>query len=215
MQRADKRKFHYIYKIVRDDGKYYIGMHSTDNLEDGYFGSGKRITRSIKKHGLVRHTKTVLEFLPSRLLLKEREKELITNEVRNDDKCFNIAPGGGGGWVGNPNSLIPLLDPEVRARASKNAGITVKRRMAEDADYAVRMRKSLQERMKPEFTFAGKRHSEETKQKMRKPKNVGESNSQFGTCWVTNGKPIKIRKEQLDEYIRNGYSLGRKVLSVV
>ena len=48
MQRGDKRKYHYIYKVTRDDGKYYIGMHSTNELEDGYFGSGKLITRSKK-----------------------------------------------------------------------------------------------------------------------------------------------------------------------
>lgn len=37
--RSDRRKHHYIYKITRDDGFYYIGMHSTDDLDDGYFGT--------------------------------------------------------------------------------------------------------------------------------------------------------------------------------
>jgi hypothetical protein len=27
MIRADQRKFHYIYKITREDGKFYVGMH--------------------------------------------------------------------------------------------------------------------------------------------------------------------------------------------
>lgn len=40
-RRADQRKFHYIYKISRDAGRYYIGMHSTDDINDGYFGSEK------------------------------------------------------------------------------------------------------------------------------------------------------------------------------
>lgn len=40
MKQAERRKFHYIYKITRTDGsgKYYIGMHSTDDLEDGISG---------------------------------------------------------------------------------------------------------------------------------------------------------------------------------
>jgi hypothetical protein len=33
------------------NNKYYIGMHSTNNLEDGYIGSGDRIRRSLKKYG--------------------------------------------------------------------------------------------------------------------------------------------------------------------
>ena len=51
------------------------------------------------------------------------------------------------------------------------------------------------------FGVSGLKHTEETKNKMRKSKNAGEHNSQFGTCWVTIGvKPVKIKKEQLDEY---------------
>lgn len=38
----------------------------------------------------------------------------------------------------------------------------------------------------------------------------GTNNSQFGTCWVTNGIPIKIKKEKLNEYLANGYRRGRK-----
>lgn len=33
-KRADKRKFHYIYKITRiADGKFYIGLRSTDGVK--------------------------------------------------------------------------------------------------------------------------------------------------------------------------------------
>jgi len=46
--------------------------------------------------------------------------------------------------------------------------------------------------------FTGKKHTEETKEKMRKSKNVGTNNSQFGTIWITNGQENKkIKKEDI------------------
>lgn len=103
MTRADQRKHHYIYKITRIDGsgKYYIGMHSTDSLDDGYFGSGKIITASIKRHGKEKHSKEILEFLPSRKSLDLREKEMVTEELIGDPLCMNLVPGGSGGNGGS------------------------------------------------------------------------------------------------------------------
>lgn len=42
------------------------------------------------------------------------------------------------------------------------------------------------------------------------PSFGGAKNSQFGTCWITNGKENKrIKKEKLDDYIILGYYKGR------
>ncbi len=99
MRRADQRKFHYIYKITRQDGRYYIGLHSTDDLNDGYFGSGQLLWKSIRKHGKEEHSKEILEFLPSRSAVKLREAELVNQKTLADPRCMNLAPGGQGGAI--------------------------------------------------------------------------------------------------------------------
>lgn len=214
MQRADQRRYHYIYKITRDDGRYYIGMHSTDDLEDGYFGSGQRLSRSIKKHGNGKHRKEILEFLPNRKSLREREAEILTEDLRADPMCMNIAPGGGGGWIGNPNSLIPLLDPNVRARGNASATQTIKRRR-EDPLFEQKFIEARRKGSSTSKKFAGKQHSAETRITMsmsHQGKHDGQKNSQFGTCWMSkDGKVIKVKRTEITLYEQQGFKPGRKL----
>ena len=43
-------KYHYCYKITNKiNGKYYIGVHSTNNLSDGYMGSSRSLNEDIAK----------------------------------------------------------------------------------------------------------------------------------------------------------------------
>ena len=99
MRRAQRRKFHYIYKITNKlNGKFYIGMHSTDNLNDGYFGSGTKLWHSINKYGKENHEMERLEFFENRDLLKLRETELVNQQMLSNELCLNIKVGGEGGW---------------------------------------------------------------------------------------------------------------------
>ena len=217
MTRADQRKFHYIYKITRNDGsgKYYIGMHSTDDLEDGYFGSGKVLWHSINRHGKEMHSKEILEFLPSRHDLKMRERELVNEEIVNDPLCMNLKLGGEGGW--------DHITPEQRAKAGLNGGF--KNRSFEEwslwskaswsnatEERRVAARNNFASVAQPAACIAAATETANAKRMatMKERGHMqGEKNSQFGTCWVTNGKPIKIKKEELDEYLANGYRRGR------
>jgi hypothetical protein len=48
---------------------------------------------------------------------------------------------------------------------------------------------------------------------MRKPKNVGDKNPQYGTCWITNGiNNKKIKKENPE--IPNGWYKGRVLRNI-
>ena len=67
-------KYHYLYKITNEiTNEYYYGVHSTDDLRDGYFGSGSALWENIKKYGRENFIKHILEFFPNRkeLMLAE------------------------------------------------------------------------------------------------------------------------------------------------
>lgn len=177
MTRADQRKFHYIYKITRNDGsgKYYIGMHSTDDLEDGYFGSGQLLWKSIKKHGMEKHSKEILEFLPSRKELKVRERILVNEEILNDPLCMNLKLGGEGGAQSDPQVLKIISDKAKQRTGSKNSffgkqhSVETRKKIAD-----TRTGKPLSEgvRQKLSNSLSGRSgewtHTEETKNKLKR-----------------------------------------------
>lgn len=89
------KKYHFIYKTTNlITGMFYIGMHSTDNLDDGYVGSGKRLWYSIHKYGLDNHVREIISFYYSREELSIKESEIIDLELLSLDKCMNMKLGG-------------------------------------------------------------------------------------------------------------------------
>lgn len=77
---------HYTYKLVHPNGKYYVGRHSTNNLEDGYMGSGKW-PRSIKDKTIL--TKEIISFYADPISLKAAEHILLKEHIGKTD-CMNF-----------------------------------------------------------------------------------------------------------------------------
>lgn len=144
--------------------------------------------------------------LPTREALRLRETELVTDELLTDVLCMNLMLGGNGGW----DHITPDQKRAGGRAAGKKTGKLniVKTHTLECVE---RRARTFSARHLGQLGFAaGYKHSEKTKQAMS-VSHEGVRNSQFGTCWVTNGTPIKIKKEQLGEYLANGYSRGRKI----
>lgn len=109
----DLSKFHILYRTTcLITGKFYIGIHSTDDLNDRYLGSGKRIKLSIKKHGVEAHERVVLEVFKSRVEAFIAEEKLV-DSVIGSKKCMNLARGGRGPMKGY------IVTVETRAKMSK------------------------------------------------------------------------------------------------
>ncbi len=93
---APDGQYHYLYKIVNNiNSKYYIGIHSTKDLNDGYCGSGQTIVKALKKYGPENFTKLIWAFYPSPQLLEDAEAKFVTEVEINDPNCYNINCGGG------------------------------------------------------------------------------------------------------------------------
>lgn len=92
-------KYHLIYKTINlKNNKYYIGCHSTNNINDTYLGSGKALKRAIKKYGRSSFKKEILEFCNSEKEMFLREQQMITEEIMNDIMSYNSSLGGRGGY---------------------------------------------------------------------------------------------------------------------
>jgi hypothetical protein len=178
-------------------------MHSTDNLEDGYLGSGKILSYSIGKHGKENHRREIVEFAENHEALKHREKEIVNEELLADPLNINLKCGGEGGSHGNKAAAWkkPSRRDGHKKMLERNWSDPVyreKQRIASSKNMSLRHQAG---KIKYD-TFTGKSHSEDTKRKigLTNSQFTGEKNSQFGTCWVTDGvKSIKIQKEQLGE----------------
>lgn len=222
-KRSKRWNYHYVYKIeCSTTGCYYIGVHSTNDLEDNYFGSGTRIKESIREHGRENHSKEIIKFCSSREEASKLEAELVNEKVLLDNKCLNLAVGGRNG---------KLASREV-ARIAQRAGAKSRRRLwKESPEWREMFSRSISEaqkrRNKTEKRSAilggdfwkGREHKEETKEKMSRThrergNHKGEKNSQFGTCWIYNEETLenkKIPKESLGDYVKKGWAKGRKM----
>ena len=94
-----QKKHYLIYKTTNlVNGKIYIGKHETDNLDDGYLGSGNLLRRAIKKYGEKNFKREILFECSSREEMNAKETELVNEDFLNRDDVYNIKLGGQGGW---------------------------------------------------------------------------------------------------------------------
>jgi len=250
-----QKKYHFIYKTTCTiTNRFYIGMHSTDNVSDGYVGSGKRLWYSISKHGKENHICEILEYLPDRKTLSEREKEIVNLILIKDPLCMNLALGGeipcSIGFVNvideNGNKFRVHLD-DPRYISKELVGHTKGKLVVKDKEnnkfhveltdprylsgelvqYSkgkILIRDQNNKKFKVELTdprylsgelvgiWKNKKHTEETKKKIGDKNSIALSGRKTGMCWVQNielNKSIRIKKEDIDQYINTGWLRGR------
>ena len=182
-----EKQYHFIYKTTNIiTQKYYIGMHSSDSLIDGYLGSGKRLRYSLNKYGKENHIREILEFCKTREELKSREYEIVNlNEIAKLE-CMNLRIGGECGNIHLDSTRTQISDTLkghivsdiTRKKISvSNTGKT--RSDAAKIKYsAAKLGKkaSVQARKNMSIAQSGKIVSDETREKLREI-NTGKTHS--------------------------------------
>ena len=224
-------KFYYIYRIDNLlNGQYYIGMHSTKNLDDGYFGSGLRLKRSIAKYGKENFRLTILEFCDSAEEMFLKEAQHIGDKFKTDPQCLNLMEGGKGGWEminknispaqrahlglvgGNKIREMRIINPELDKRIRQANSVAGKLRFS-NVEFRRRHAEHLRKHQTKAITAA---LSEESRTKRKNTfKQIshqqGASNSQFGTMWIYNLVTNESKKISKTEAIPAGWAKGRKM----
>lgn len=91
--------YYIIYKTTNTiNNNIYSGKHKTENLEDGYVGSGLSLRAAIKKHGIENFKKEILHIFDTEEEMNAKEAELVSEEFVARRDTYNIAVGGQGGF---------------------------------------------------------------------------------------------------------------------
>lgn len=124
-------KFNYIYKTTNlINNKFYIGRHSTNNLKDGYLGSGQVLTNSIKKNGKNNFKCEILEYCDSLSILKEREEYYI-EKFNAVELGYNLVSNSCGGKLNSKkygDRFKELITCPHCSKSSHNLGMMHNRR---------------------------------------------------------------------------------------
>ena len=217
----------YIYFVYRTtnqiNGKIYVGVHRTSNINDGYIGSGIRLQKAIKKYGYENFTRDILCFTETYSEAFEIEELIVDHDFVKSPDTYNMKLGGHGGF-----DHITLTHTEHKNRA-KSGGTKAKKMQVgiNDpkykpflADWSAKGNKvnknqgtgfydtkvhakgleaslSLEARTKRIQTLKSINHQQ------------GVKNSQYRTMWIYNPITADNKKIPKDALIPEGYIKGR------
>lgn len=163
------KQYNYIYKITNlTNGKIYIGKHSTDNLDDGYLGSGKRLKYAIRKYGIENFEKEIIAFCYTEDELNRQERFYIRDFNSMDSSVgYNLTKGGDG-----VSGLLRTEETKLKMRG-KIRTEDYKQKMSDlKKGHIV----SKETKKKISESHKGKTFSEETRKKISESKKGRTSN---------------------------------------
>ena len=206
-------KVHYLYKIENKlNKKIYIGIHSTENMNDGYMGSSALVSQAIEKYGENNFSKTILEYCNSREELVELEKKIVNEKFVARRDTYNLSVGGGGAtstWEKSNEIIAYKLknDPVWAETRSRNISLGIRNAMkkgkcstATREFQRIRTEKSMTKEAieKRKATYAKNKHQQ------------GENHALYGKRAMHSDVNWKwVQKEEVERYLNAGWKFGK------
>lgn len=193
------KKYYYFYKITNlINDHYYYGIHSTNDLDDNYMGSGTRLWKAYEKYGLDNFRKEIIKFFDNWDDLCSYERLMVTEELVKDSNCYNMVIGGQ-----SPKEETYVLNGSIvssKVLGDKN-GMFNKKWITNGVDSLSVFQDEVEFYLKSGWKFG------------RTLKNADKiiSNNKKSWKWIHNseGKCIRVLIEEFDNYIQNGWKQGR------
>ncbi len=213
--------FYTVYKTVNlINGKFYIGVHQTENPDDGYLGSGKYLLRAVAKYGPQGFKKKILFIFAGPKEAFDKERELVA-AVLGNKLCMNMKHGGDGGY-----DYINRLDLNNHVENAKKATAARIQKIKSDPAFRKRWKEiakigAAKARLNPNFgsleslergrktwlaVWTGQKHSEVSRKKMRA--NGNGSINQKWMCHPVLGVK-RVVPDQLKTHLDDGWKFGR------
>lgn len=112
-------KYHIVYKTINLINNYeYIGIHSTNDINDGYIGSGIKLKQAISEYGKPNFNREVLNICETRQQALDIEKKLVDKWYVLRCDTYNLELGGHQG-----NSLSYWTEENRKRLSDKKKGI--------------------------------------------------------------------------------------------
>lgn len=201
-----EKKYHYVYVIINKiNGKFYIGIHSTNDLNDGYMGSGYSLRKAFAKYNKKMFEKQIIIFLPSREHILDYERILVNENMIANVNCYNTVVGGGA-----PKSNFRHADEFKKIISDKLKGRKFSDSHRLNLSKSARRYRTEEEKEHLRQVNLGKKHSQETINKMiasrigrpckeETKKKIGDAqrgelNHRFGKCMTSDEKEFRRKR---------------------
>lgn len=227
--------YRYIYKITCTKGsfkdKFYLGKHTTENLDDGYKGSGVLLWRYYKKYPND-YIKEIIAFYNTDEELNKAEYDII-HPYLYDKNCLNLSEGGNGGKVKGvykhteetinriTNSMNKYWSEHEGPMTGKHHTLETKLKQSKSLKGKLAGEKNPMYNIGIKHPMYGKHQSEESKRKNRlshlgkvtsdeTKQKLSKITSRKRWLKKDNEKPIYVDISLVDYYLNLGYHKGRK-----